>query len=33
MTAVTMELLNGLRNVEVAQEEGAGELAMEEMPQ
>ena len=33
MTAVTMELLNGLRNVEVAPEEGAGELAMEEMPQ
>ena len=32
MTAVTMELLNGLRNVEVAPEEGA-EMAMEEMPQ
>ena len=25
MTAVTMELLNSLRNVEVAPEEGAGE--------
>ena len=31
MTAVTMELLNGLRNVEVAPEDGA-EGAMEEMP-
>ena len=27
MTAVTMEFLNGLRNVEVAPEEGAGEVA------
>jgi hypothetical protein len=27
MTAVTMEFLNGLRNVEVAPEEGAAEMA------
>ena len=27
MTAVTMEFLNGLRNVEVAPEDGAGEMA------